>query len=100
MSQGGDLGLADAGVGACHEQAAGDLLNHHKSSGRGFGRDARPQGKKQGCFSSKITLLLFIFHRTGLVVIDEPTLPLRGGGQQHFLNDFRQRVSSGFDGAG
>lgn len=53
-----------------------------------------------GTFASKITLPLFIFHRTGLVVIDEPALPFRGGCQQHFLNDFRQRASSGFDGAG
>ena len=40
----------------------------------------------------KVPLLLLLFHGRGTVVVNHPALALRRGGQQHFLDDLRQRV--------
>src|ERR1700722_5228453 len=53
-----------------------------------------------GRTSSEIALPLFKFHRAFLVVIDYPILSLRAPEGEHFLDDFRHRVSVGENAAG
>src|SRR5215813_14088004 len=49
------------------------------------------------CHSLKISFLLFLFHGSRLVMVNDPPLAFRRGRQQHFLDDLRQCSSSAFD---
>ena len=44
--------------------------------------------------------LLFLFHRNGGIMVDDPPLAFGSRGQQHFLNDLRQSGGRGFNSAG
>src|SRR5687768_1678419 len=45
----------------------------------------------------EISFLLLLLHRGGAVMVDHATLPLGARGQQHFLDDVRQRIGTAFD---
>ena len=47
----------------------------------------------------KIPLALLLFHRARLVGVDQPPLPLRGGGGFHFGDDLVERLGVGLDSA-
>src|SRR5690606_17653007 len=46
---------------------------------------------------SEVALLLFLLHGPGTVVVDDATLTLGGGGQEHLLHDLEQRRSVALD---
>src|SRR5450756_2814167 len=50
--------------------------------------------------SSEISLALLLFHRSGLVVIDDAALPFRAGRTAHFRDDRVERVGARLDRAG
>src|ERR1035441_9530807 len=47
--------------------------------------------------SSEISLALFLFHRSGLVVIDDAALPFRAGQTAHFRDDRVERIGARSD---
>ena len=48
----------------------------------------------------EVSFSFLFFHRALLVVVDDSALALAGFGEQHFLDDFRQRGGGRFDRAG
>src|SRR5437868_1597119 len=54
--------------------------------------------RSEACAMSEIPFLLFLLHRGGRVVIDDPALPLRTAGQQHLLDDLGERGGLAFHG--
>src|SRR5579859_2373947 len=49
------------------------------------------------CRFSEVALLLLLLHARRLVVVDRTALPLRGGGQEHLLDDLGERRRRALD---
>src|SRR4051794_17875987 len=49
---------------------------------------------------SEVALLLLLLHGAGGVVVDDASLPLGAGGEQHLLDDLGERRRVALDGAG
>src|SRR5262245_4300522 len=59
-------------------------------------RDDRPADAHVPLIS-EISFLLLLLHRPALVVVDDPPLPLRRGGQQRLLDDVGERRCRALD---
>src|SRR5690349_180531 len=90
-----DLWAMSASAYACDQSIQGACAEIPASDG--VRRSASAEAWRSNL---EITFLLFLFHRRRAVVVDHAALTFGAGGEQHLLNDLRQRRRFTLDGAG